>query len=145
MPNVIDPAKWNSERDFFKRRALREAEENRFFASYPNAPHGGAKSYGDWLFEQTRAGLPTDIAPPSGVESVDAWRTRMTGLPSNNLPSTGDASPGIYRGSEREQRIAALRSFQTSTTWESGPKPAKRKSLAERARDYMLKIMPNMV
>jgi hypothetical protein len=145
MRNEIDQSKWNSEPDFFKRRALRETEETRFFSSYPNVPRGGAISYGDWLFQQHRAGLPTDIAPPSGVEPVDVWRTRMTGLPSDSLPSTGDASPGIYRGSDRAQRIGAMRSFQTSVTFENGPKQAKRKSLAERARDYMLKIMPHVV
>jgi hypothetical protein len=147
MRNVIDPTKWNHEPEFFKRRALREAEEDRFFSSFPNVPRGGVTSYGDWLLQQHRAGLSTDVNPPSGVEHIDAWRTRMTGLPSESLSSTGDASFGVYRGSgnERAQRIATMRSFQTSTTWESGPTQPKSKSFAERARDYILKIMPQMV
>ena|ERR1700754_88912 len=147
VPNVIDPAKWEYEKDFSKRRVLREGEETRFFESYPNVPHGGLVSYSDWLFQQQRAGRSIEGNPPAGIESVEAWRTRMTGVAPETLPPTGDAAHGVYRGSrhERAQRIAAMRSLQTTTTWESGPKEPKRKGMAERARDYVLKIMPRMV
>jgi hypothetical protein len=107
MRNVIDETKWNTEPDFFTRRALREAEIGRFFNSAPNIAQGGLKSYSDWLAEQSRAGLPTDIDPPADVEPREAWRTRMIGT-SESVPGEHFTLPPIPPGGERLARARAL-------------------------------------
>lgn len=38
------------------------------------------KSYGQWLYEQTQAGLPTNVRPPITVEPYAVWFKRMRGL-----------------------------------------------------------------
>lgn len=38
------------------------------------------KSYGQWLYERVKAGLPTDVPPPVGVETYEAWYKRIRGL-----------------------------------------------------------------
>src|SRR4051812_29903249 len=50
-------------------------------------PAPGLKSYGDWIFEYTRRGLPRDTPPPAGYESYKHWYERMRGLP------FGEAAP----------------------------------------------------
>jgi hypothetical protein len=143
MRNVIDETKWNTETDFFRRRALREAETERFFSTYPNVPNGDVRSYSDWLVEQTRAGLPTDIDPPSGVESHDAWRTRMIGT-SDSLPATQFASHAPYRGSsERDQRARALMGLNEPVPpLPIGPTRRKKESLVTRALRFARNLVP---
>lgn len=109
--NVINPEAWIHEKDPVKRRAARLAETERFFATYPNVPLDDKTSYGDWLLERTSAGLPTDVAPPPGVESEEAWRERMIGAP-ETLPQTADAQHPPFRGSSRTERLAGLRALQ---------------------------------
>jgi hypothetical protein len=142
MRNVIDETKWNTETDFFTRRALRQAEIDRFFSSSPNVAEGGLKSYSDWLFEQTNAGLPTNIAPPSVVESHDAWRTRMIGT-SDSLPATQYASHAPYRGSERDQRARALMGFDgLAPAISTEPTRTKKESLVTRALRFARNLVP---
>jgi hypothetical protein len=140
MRNVIDETKWNTETDFFTRRALREAEIGRFFSSYPNVAQGGLRDYSDWLFEQSSAGLPTNIEPPSDVEPREAWRTRIIGT-SDSLPPTRDASHVPYRGSERNARAVGLAAYHGLTiTASSEPARPPKLSIAERAWRFVASL-----
>jgi hypothetical protein len=107
MRNVIDETKWNTETDPLKRRALREAEVNRFFSSYPNVPHGGLKCYSEWMKERLDAGLSIDVNPPADVEPREAWRTRMIGT-SDSSPGEHFSLPPVPPGGERLARVRAL-------------------------------------
>ena len=44
------------------------------------------KSYGQWLYEQTSAGLPTNVRPPITVEPYAVWFKRMRGLSTDGTP-----------------------------------------------------------
>jgi hypothetical protein len=81
--DFIDESKWTGEKDFFKRRELREAEIDRYYNTYPQVPHGGKRSYAHWLLERSQAGLPTNVDPPADVESCEDWRTRTIGVPTH--------------------------------------------------------------
>jgi hypothetical protein len=142
MRNVIDETKWNTETDFFTRRALRVAEIDRFFNSYPNVAGGGLRDYSDWLSERTKAGLPTDIDPPADVESREVWRTRIIGT-SDGLPATQFASHPPYRGSERDQRARALMGLNEPVPpLTNGPTRRKQESLVTRALRFARSLVP---
>ena len=38
------------------------------------------KSYGQWMYERTQAGLPVNVPPPIDVEPYHVWFERMRGL-----------------------------------------------------------------
>jgi|SRR5947209_1218261 len=95
--DFIDETKWTGEKDFLKRRELREAEIDRYYNSYPQVPHGGKRSYADWLLERTNAGLPTNVDPPSDVETCEDWRTRTIGVPTHPGSPTLGVSTTVSR------------------------------------------------
>lgn len=95
--DFIDETQWTGEKDFFKRRELREAEIDRYYNTYPQVPHGGKRSYADWLFERTNAGLPTNVDPPADVETCEDWRTRTIGVPTHPGSPTLGVSTTVSR------------------------------------------------
>jgi hypothetical protein len=51
------------------------------------------KSYGQWLYEQTNAGLPTNVRPPITVEPYAVWFRRMTGRSTDAAPVLENSRP----------------------------------------------------
>jgi hypothetical protein len=109
----------------------------KILTSYPNVPHHGKQSRGDWMLEQTRALRPIDAAPPPGVETYADWYERIRGL-----PLSGEAQHPTYRGHGDADRIRARRAMQTTSR--PRPQPVRTKGMAERFRDFVLDFMPKV-